>query len=698
LYFLSICFDNAKANGVGELRLTKNESTLDKWTILPSGIKGRELLQLIAVACGGANLFSRIYFPTHDFNRDISKPLTIGFSIATIHPYEARHNPAGIFGSAVQIDKNGYLRAMGISELHFMPSDLPKIKARSGVSNSSHFILGYGYEPHHHNNTDDFDYNDKFFRVNRFHSLFINSAPLTDPVEFLTRINYRGVACKRLAPLHVLERLTSLFKEHLAIDTDGWMGKNCNFKKEWDAIEPWQKRVALPALDAARHLHYGFQTLKNPLDMPVLLLFDRPDLLSGAKLFPDWVRVMDALLPNAQFLITTDKKMKSCFPVDILSNSLPIPAQQVTPKVTSPVRSKGAILLIDGDSVIANLALMKLSRYFKEQGKSVILSRKEAYMPGVEAVYASYIFSNPLTLTRVDKLRKYYGDSLLVGGSGVDVVQRISEDIEKLPPDYSLYPELGDNAIGFLTRGCPFNCSFCLVPAKEGQIRQVADLEELLQGGLQKLILLDDNILSHPKATDFLEEMVRRNLMVNFTQTLDLRLVDQDISLLLKRVQCSNLKFTRTVYHFSLNDVCNLDLVAEKYRLFGFTGRDNVEFICMYGFNTTLAEDVERFRFLRSLPGVYVFVQKYQPITGGPPTTATGDYFFDENADELIDQLVRICFPQNMKNMEKYYRWLSKQYLITFGRLHERLVDTIFKYNNRQQKGIYTAKMISRFT
>jgi hypothetical protein len=370
----------------------------------------------------------------------------------------------------------------------------------------------------------------------------------------------------------------------------------------------------------------------------------------------------------------------------------------VSPKVTSPVRSKGAILLIDGDGVIANVALMKLSRYFKNKGRSVILARQEAYMPGVEAVYSSFIFSKPLTESRVDKLRKYYGDSLSVGGSGVDVVQRLSEDIEKLPPDYSLYPELGDNAIGFLTRGCPFHCPFCLVPTKEGQIRQVADLDELLQGGLQKLILLDDNILSHPQSADFLEEMVRRTLMVNFTQTLDLRLVDQEIARLLKRVRCSNLKFTRTVYHFSLNDARNLEQVAEKYRLFGFTRTDNVEFICMYGYNTTLAEDVERFRFLRSLPGAYVFAQKYQPIIGGPPTTAPGECFFDENADELIDQLVRICFTQNMKNMEKYYRWLSKQYAMTFGRLHERLIDTIFKYNNRQQKGIYIAKMISRFT
>ena len=61
-----------------------------------------------------------------------------------------------------------------------------------------------------------------------------------------------------------------------------------------------------------------------------------------------------------------------------------------------------------------------------------------------------------------------------------------------------------------------------------------------------------------------------------------------------------------------------MDRLARKYRLFDFKARDNVEFLCMYGFNTTLEEDVDRFRFLRSLPGAYVFMQKYLPIKGGP--------------------------------------------------------------------------------
>jgi hypothetical protein len=121
--------------------------------------------------------------------------------------------------------------------------------------------------------------------------------------------------------------------------------------------------------------------------------------------------------------------------------------------------------------------------------------------------------------------------------------------------------------------------------------------------------------------------------------------------------------------------------------MFGFMRGDNVEFVCMYGFNTTLAQDVERFRFLRSLPGVYVFVQRYRPLPGGKPASLAG--FFDERMDALIDELIRIIFPQNMKSMENYYRWISRLYAQEFGRPHMPLVDTIFRYNQRERRGHY---------
>lgn len=152
--------------------------------------------------------------------------------------------------------------------------------------------------------------------------------------------------------------------------------------------------------------------------------------------------------------------------------------------------------------------------------------------------------------------------------------------------------------------------AFCVVPAKEGAPRQVSDLDTLLQGR-RKLILLDDNLLAHPAGLGLLEEMARRDLEVNFNQTLDLRLLTRESAALLRRIRCANAIFSRRVYHFSLNDARHRDRVRERYALLRTTSRDNAEFICMYGFNTSLEEDVRRFRFLRTLPGAYVFVQRY---------------------------------------------------------------------------------------
>ena len=185
--------------------------------------------------------------------------------------------------------------------------------------------------------------------------------------------------------------------------------------------------------------------------------------------------------------------------------------------------------------------------------------------------------------------------------------------------------------------------------------------------------------------------MARREIEVNFTQTLDIRLLDAELAALLRRVQCANTRFTRRVYHFSLNNLSGLERVRESYRLLGFSHRDNVEFVCMYGFDTTLEEDLERLRFLRSLPGAYVFMQEYQPVLGGPMPPPLA--FFDDHADRHIDELVQILFPQNMKSVERYYRWLSCRYAAQFGRLHPRLVDTIFRYNKRDWRGRYVATL-----
>jgi hypothetical protein len=542
MYFLQMSYRNARHAGTGDLRINRSGGRIAKWTLLDEGPGGLELLRLISAACGGTEVIPRLNFDLRKLCLDSDHPLQVELALGLFAPYEVGHKEQGPAITGVRINSQGELTALKKSEFELLHAEGRLKKAKAGIGSSAFFLLSYGCRSTCHNGADDFDFGNPYFRLKRIHSLFERNALLTDPIEFLTRLHYRGIRWKRSATGGALERLSSLFRQELNVDSSGWLERDCDFKREWK----------------------------------------------------------------------------------------------------------------------------KLSRFFKDQGKRVFLARHEARLAGAECVYASGIFSMPSTLNRLSKQQRYYGDALIAGGTGIDVSLRLPPEVESFPADYSLYPELGDRAIGFLTRGCPFRCPFCVVPAKEGDVRQVCDLDDLMTKGRRKLILLDDNILSHAKATVFLEEMARRKLAVNFNQTLDIRFVDRDIAKLLLRIQCSNVRFTRRVFHFSLKDNLDLDGMRRKYDLFGFTPRDNVEFVCMYGYDTNLAQDVERFRFLRSLPGAYVFVQPYRPPPGGRPANLAK--FLDERAAASIDELIRINFPQNMKSMENYYRWVSKLYAQKFGR------------------------------
>ena len=691
MHFLHMSFRNARHAGSGELRISRSGDEVAKWTILDEGPRGLELLRLISAACGGTRVISRLDFDFRMLTHDPDQMLQVELVLALFSPYEAGRDEQGPATTGIRMNSRGELGALRRGEFELLQPQGRLRKAKTGMGSSAFFLLGYGGRPTSHKGTDDFDFGDPYFRFKRVHSLFNSGARLTDPVQFLARLHYRGIRCKRVATGRILQRLSSLFQEQLDIDSGRWLERDCNFRREWARLNASQQRPAGMVLDAVRHLLDAHQRSIAPLDTPALILFDRPDRFCAGRIFARWVKLMDALMPRTQFLVTLDQRSRRLFPRTLLSGTCRIPAPEERSRKPLSRLPREAVLLLDLDSRLPNLALMKLSRFFKDQGKKVVLARRVAYVAGAERAYASGVFSTPCTLDRLSKLRKYYGEALIAGGTGIDVRLRLPAAVENLPADYDLYPELGDRAIGFLTRGCPFHCPFCVVPAKEGGVRQVSDLDDLVTRRRRKLILLDDNILAHPNAKVLLEEIARRNLAVNFNQTLDLRFVDEDIAHLLPRVQCSNVRFTRRVFHFSLNDNRGLDEVRRKYEMFGFTHRDNVEFVCMFGFNTTLVQDVERFHFLRSLSGAYVFVQPYRPLPGGIRANLAG--FFDGRADALISELIRIVFPQNMKSMENYYRWISRLYAQEFGRPHIPLVDTIFRYNQRERRGHYLATL-----
>lgn len=183
-------------------------------------------------------------------------------------------------------------------------------------------------------------------------------------------------------------------------------------------------------------------------------------------------------------------------------------------------------------SAFPNLALMKISAWHKRQ--SDIVEWAEACVR-YDVLYQSKIFrSSP------DVEGAYMADVIKKGGTGYSLTEVLPDEIDRMQPDYSIYPWIKPReAYGFLTRGCPNKCKWCVVPKKEGAIRPYMDVDEIAQYGKRPyLTLMDNNILAAGDyAVEQLEKIIRGGYHVDFNQAMDARLITPQYARLLSRVK-----------------------------------------------------------------------------------------------------------------------------------------------------------------
>jgi len=205
-----------------------------------------------------------------------------------------------------------------------------------------------------------------------------------------------------------------------------------------------------------------------------------------------------------------------------------------------------ALVDVDGSKKFPNLALMKISALHKKRGDTVEwLDLFKDY----DIAYKSKVFTNSPDINYEIKAAE-----IRYGGTGYGLGAEYLSDmrykkliylpghIEESCPDYSLYPQFKE-AYGFLTRGCPRSCEFCIVTRKEGRMsRQVADIRDFWRN--QKSIkLLDPNLLACIDREKLLKQLAATNSYIDFTQGLDIRLVDLDIIGLLNSLKVKMLHF-----------------------------------------------------------------------------------------------------------------------------------------------------------
>lgn len=182
-----------------------------------------------------------------------------------------------------------------------------------------------------------------------------------------------------------------------------------------------------------------------------------------------------------------------------------------------------------------NYALMKISAWHKSRGDNV-----EWWNPlyRYDRVYSSKIFD----FTPVDP---YLPEDTVRGGTGyrdIPMDKTLPLEVDDMFPDYSIYPEC-DYAIGYLTRGCPNNCRWCVVPQKEGDIRPYRKWQELVRQDTDNLVLMDNNILACEYGIRQLESLILSGYRIDLNQGMDARLVTGTVADILS--QLSWIRFIR---------------------------------------------------------------------------------------------------------------------------------------------------------
>ena len=258
---------------------------------------------------------------------------------------------------------------------------------------------------------------------------------------------------------------------------------------------------------------------------------------------------------------------------------------------------------VDGHNY-PNLALMKISAWHKFQGDTVDWYDGFTYC---DRVYMSRVFDDTYTH---DDPRIINAGEVIKGGTGYGVNNWLPDEIEHIMPDYALYG-IADTAYGFLTRGCPRACGFCIVADKEGSAsRKVADLSEWWSGQ-PKIELMDPNLLACPQHMELLEQLVASKAVVYPNQGLDIRLTTPQNIALLNKMRIKRLHFAWD------NPDDDLRRYFERFtELYSRKSPSGKVVYVLTNYNSTMQQNLHRIYALRDLgydPYVMVYDKPNAP-------------------------------------------------------------------------------------
>ena len=259
--------------------------------------------------------------------------------------------------------------------------------------------------------------------------------------------------------------------------------------------------------------------------------------------------------------------------------------------------------LIDGGTRHPNLAQMKISSYCKKRGCNVKLLytiEDLTSLTSFDAIIISKVFTfthlpyslldyingNEYEFNRdiievIDTCYKTPGiTQYAIGGTGFfcDGGRHLSEEIEHIMPDYSLYLDYVNNkinegckrshfadyldySIGFTSRGCFRGCEFCVNKYGERRSIKHSPVSEFYDPSRKRIYLWDDNFFACKDWEVILDELDSTGRPFQFRQGLDIRLLTEK-----KAERLSKCKYYGDII-FAFDHVDDFQLISNKLKL-----------------------------------------------------------------------------------------------------------------------------------
>lgn len=323
--------------------------------------------------------------------------------------------------------------------------------------------------------------------------------------------------------------------------------------------------------------------------------------------------------------------------------------------------------LLDNGTRHPNLALMKISGYYKGLGHDVKLISKYSDVIGFDQLFMSKVFN----FTKVDESILSL-PNLKIGGTGFydDGGENLPDEIEHHFPDYTLYNEyideqisLGkkksyfsdyiDYSIGFATRGCFRKCAFC-VNQKYDKTQYHAHIKEFLDDSRKAIYLWDDNIFAYGEWEKVFDELDEIGKPFQFRQGLDIRLMTEKKA---KRLAAS--KYNGDII-FAFDHIKDREIIEKNIRLWKRYCNKATKLYVLCAFDSQdsidIANTFERIAILMKL-GCLPYIMRYEKYKDSP-------------YQSLYTQLARWC------NQPQFFKKKSFRQFCEANQLYHKNEDT----------------------